>query len=129
MPDGIIYLFYVHEDVKQVPEKTFWQKFVTAMLHNPKANQTGPTKEKNVIGFLKLKPFEDGYRVAGVGMDPSIQKQGRAIKLYIAFSAWKKVPIYSDYTQTPGAIHMWQSIINRYPNKVEIGRASCRERV
>ncbi len=118
MPDGIIYLFYVHEDVKQVPEKTFWQKFVTAMLHNPKANQTGPTKEKNVIGFLKLKPFEDGYRVAGVGMDPSIQKQGRAIKLYIAFSAWKKVPIYSDYTQTPGAIHMWQSIINRYPNKV-----------
>jgi hypothetical protein len=94
-----------------------WQKFVKAMLQNPK-NQTGPSKEKNIVGFLKLKPFEDGYRVAGVGMDPEIRGQGKAIKLYLAFSAWKGIPIYSDYTQTPSAKTMWNSIIGRYPKRV-----------
>ena len=119
MPDGDLYLFYVN-DSKQGPpvKKTMWQKFVSHMMHNPKANQTGPTKESNVLGFLKLKPYEDGYRVAGVGMDPSIQGQGKAIKLYLAFTAWKGIPIYSDFTQTPSAKRMWNSIIGRYPNRV-----------
>lgn len=119
MPDGDLYLFYVN-DSKQGPpvKKTMWQKFVSYIVHNPKTNQTGPNKEKNVLGFLKLKPFEDGYRVAGVGIDPSIQGQGKAIKLYLAFSAWKGIPIYSDYTQTPSAKRMWNSIIGRYPNRV-----------
>jgi hypothetical protein len=119
MPNGDLYLFYVN-DSKQGPpvKKTMWQKFVSYMMHNPKANQTGPTKESNVLGFLKLKPYEDGYKVAGVGMDPEIRGQGKAIKLYLAFSAWKGVPIYSDYTQTPRAKTMWQSIIGRYPKRV-----------
>ena len=119
MPNRDLYLFYVN-DSKQGPpvKKTMWQKFVKAMLHNPKANQTGPNKEKNVIGFLKLKPYQDGYKVTGVGMDPEIRGQGKAIKLYLAFSAWKGVPIYSDYTQTPRAKTMWQSIIGRYPKRV-----------
>tara|TARA_R110000744_G_C19134817_1_gene537476 strand:- start:46 stop:750 length:705 start_codon:yes stop_codon:yes gene_type:complete len=119
MPDGDLYLFYVN-DSKQGPpvKKTMWQKFVSHMMHNPKANQTGPSKESNVLGFLKLKPYEDGYRVAGVGMDPSIQGQGKAIKLYLAFTAWKGIPIYSDFTQTPSAKRMWNSIIGRYPNRV-----------
>jgi hypothetical protein len=51
-------------------------------------------------------------------MDPSIQGQGKAIKLYLAFTAWKGIPIYSDYTQTPSAKRMWQSIVGRYPNRV-----------
>ena len=119
MPDGDLYLFYVN-DSKQGPpvKKTMWQKFVSYIMHNPKANQTGPNKQSNVLGFLKLKPYEDGYRVAGVGMDKSIQGQGKAIKLYLAFSAWKGVPIYSDYTQTPSAKRMWKSILSRYPNRV-----------
>ena len=120
MPNGDLYLFYSNTMPKSTtPEqKTMWQKFVTAMLHNPKANQTGPNKEKNVLGFLKLKPFEDGYRVAGVGMDPEIRGQGKAIKFYLAFSAWKGVPIYSDFSQTPSAKTMWNSIIGRYPKRV-----------
>ena len=117
MPNRDLYLFYSNTMPKSTtPEqKTMWQKFVKAMLHNPKANQTGPNKEKNVVGFLKLKPFEDGYRVAGVGMDPEIRGQGKAIKLYLAFSAWKGIPIYSDFTQTPSAKTMWNSITARYP--------------
>ena len=119
MPNRDLYLFYVNNSKQGPPvKKTMWQKFVKAMLHNPKANQTGPNKEKNVIGFLKLKPYQDGYKVAGVGMDPEIRGQGKAIKLYLAFSAWKGVPIYSDYTQTPRAKTMWQSIIGRYPKRV-----------
>ena len=51
-------------------------------------------------------------------MDPSIQGQGKAIKLYLAFTAWKGIPIYSDFTQTPSAKRMWQSIIGRYPKRV-----------
>jgi Cu/Zn superoxide dismutase len=119
MPNGELYLFYSKTMTKHTkPEqKTMWQKFVKAMLQNPK-NQTGPSKEKNIVGFLKLKPFEDGYRVAGVGMDPEIRGQGKAIKLYLAFSAWKGIPIYSDYTQTPSAKTMWNSIIGRYPKRV-----------
>jgi hypothetical protein len=120
MPNRDLYLFYSNTMPKSTtPEqKTMWQKFVKAMLHNPKANQTGPNKEKNVVGFLKLKPFEDGYRVAGVGMDPEIRGQGKAIKLYLAFSAWKGFPIYSDFTQTPSAKTMWNSITARYPKRV-----------
>jgi hypothetical protein len=51
-------------------------------------------------------------------MDPEIRGQGKAIKLYLAFSAWKGIPIYSDYTQTPSAKTMWNSIIGRYPKRV-----------
>ena len=120
MPNGDLYLFYANTKPKSTtPEqKNIWQKFVTTILKNPKANQTGPNKEKNVLGFLKLKPFEDGYRVAGVGMDPEIRGQGKAIKLYLAFSAWKGVPIYSDFSQTPSAKTMWSSITARYPKRV-----------
>ena len=120
MPNGDLYLFYANTKPKSTtPEqKSIWQKFVTTILKDPNANQTGPNKEKNVLGFLKLKPFEDGYRVAGVGMDPEIRGQGKAIKLYLAFSAWKGVPIYSDYTQTPSAKTMWSSITARYPKRV-----------
>ena len=63
-------------------------------------------------------PYEEGYKVSGVGIDPSIQGQGKAIKLYVAFTAWKGVPIYSDYTQTPSAKRVWQSLISRYPNRI-----------
>jgi hypothetical protein len=120
MPNGDLYLFYANTKPKSTtPEqKSIWQKFVTTILKNPKANQTGPNKEKNVLGFLKLNPFEDGYRVAGVGMDPEIRGQGKAIKLYLAFSAWKGVPIYSDFSQTPSAKTMWSSITARYPKRV-----------
>jgi len=119
MPNGDLYLFYVN-DSKQGPpvKKTMWQKFVSYIMHNPKANQTGPNKEKNVLGFLKLKPYEDGYRVAGVGIEPEIRGQGKAIKLYLAFSAWRGVPIYSDFSQTPSAKTMWSSITARYPKRV-----------
>jgi hypothetical protein len=117
MPDGDLYLFYV-KVLPPKPEPTKFKKAMAWILQNPKANQTGPTKESNVLGFLKLKPYEDGYRVAGVSMDPSIQGQGKAIKLYLAFTAWKGIPIYSDYTQTPSAKRMWQSIVGRYPNRV-----------
>ena len=118
MPDGSLYLFYTNTKITTPKQKTTWQKFISWFMQNPKANQTGPSKEKNVIGFLKLKPFEDGYMVAGVSMDPSIQGQGKAIKLYLAFTAWKGIPIYSDYTQTPSAKRMWQSIVGRYPKRV-----------
>ena len=122
MPNGDLYLFYANSmsgSSRETPkQKSMWEKFIKAILHNPKANQTGPNKEKNVLGFLKLKPFEDGYRVAGVGMDPEIRGQGKAIKFYLAFSAWKGVPIYSDFSQTPSAKTMWSSIIGRYPKRV-----------
>jgi len=122
MPNGDLYLFYANSmsvSSRETPrQKSIWQKFIKTMLHNPKANQTGPNKEKNVLGFLKLKPFEDGYRVAGVGMDPEIRGQGKAIKFYLAFSAWKGVPIYSDFSQTPSAKTMWSSITARYPKRV-----------
>jgi hypothetical protein len=122
MPNGDLYLFYANSmsvSSRETPrQKSIWQNAISWMLQNPKANQTGPKKEKNVIGFLKLKPFEDGYRVAGVGMDPEIRGQGKAIKFYLAFSAWKGVPIYSDFTQTPSAKTMWNSIIGRYPKRV-----------
>ena len=122
MPNGDLYLFYANSmsvSSRETPrQKSIWQNAISWMLQNPKANQTGPKKEKNVIGFLKLKPFEDGYRVAGVGMDPEIRGQGKAIKFYLAFSAWKGVPIYSDFTQTPSAKTMWNSIMARYPKRV-----------
>ena len=122
MPNGDLYLFYANSmsvSSRETPrQKTMWQKAIAHIMHNPKANQTGPNKEKNVLGFLKLKPFEDGYRVAGVGMDPEIRGQGKAIKLYLAFSAWKGVPIYSDFSQTPSAKTMWSSITARYPKRV-----------
>lgn len=122
MPNGDLYLFYANSmsvSSRETPrQKSIWQKAITWMLQNPKANQTGPKKEKNVIGFLNLKPFEDGYRVSGVGMDPEIRGQGKAIKFYLAFSAWKGVPIYSDFTQTPSAKTMWNSIMARYPKRV-----------
>ena len=115
MPDGDLYLFYVKVlPPKPISMRNLRQQIKGWMLKN----QTGPTKESNVLGFLKLKPYEDGYRVAGVGMDKSIQGQGKAIKLYLAFTAWKDVPIYSDYTQTPSAKRMWKSILGRYPNRV-----------
>tara|TARA_Y100000389_G_scaffold64234_1_gene60258 strand:- start:2904 stop:4571 length:1668 start_codon:yes stop_codon:yes gene_type:complete len=122
MPNGDLYLFYANSmsvSSRETPrQKTMWQKAISHIMHNPKANQTGPNKEKNVLGFLKLKPFEDGYRVAGVGMDPEIRGQGKAIKFYLAFSAWKGVPIYSDFSQTPSAKTMWSSITARYPKRV-----------
>lgn len=115
MPDGDVFLFYVKVlPPKPISMRSLRQQIKGWMLKN----QTGPTKESNVLGFLKLKPYEDGYRVAGVGMDKSIQGQGKAIKLYLAFTAWKDVPIYSDYTQTPSAKRMWKSILGRYPNRV-----------
>ena len=65
-----------------------------------------------------MENYEDGYKVLTTALEPSIQGQGRALKLYIAFSAWKNVPLYSDYTQTPSAQRMWSSLIKRYPNRV-----------
>ena len=119
MPNGTLYLFYVQRNFPDmVPKRTFMQKIADIIGLGTKMPKTGPTKEKNIVGFLKLKPFKDGYKVSGVGLDPSIQGQGKAIKLYMAFTAWKNVPIYSDYTQTPSAIRMWDSIIKRYPNRV-----------
>ena len=118
MPNGTLYLFYVEDRSAPMPKPTFMQKIADILGIGTKMPQTGPNKVKNVVGFLKLKPFEDGYKVSGVGLDSSIQGQGKAIKLYMAFTAWKNKPIYSDYTQTPSAIRMWDSIIKRYPDRV-----------
>ena len=115
MPNGDLFLFYA----KVLPPKPITYKNLRQQIKGfLLKNQTGPAKGTNILGFLKLKPYKDGYRVAGVGMDQSIQGQGRAIKLYLAFTAWKDVPIYSDFTQTPSAKRMWKSILGRYPNRV-----------
>jgi hypothetical protein len=116
MPNRDIYIFYAKDNVVE-PPKTFREK-IKAWFRANTGPATGPTKDKNILGFLKLGQFEDGVKVKGVGLDSSIQGQGKAIKLYIAFSAWKKLPIYSDFTQTPSAKHMWTSLIKRYPAKV-----------
>jgi len=111
MPDGTIYIFYTKDGV--LPKETFWQQIKSWFK-----KQTFVNADKSILGFLKLKPYEEGYKVSGVGIDPSIQGQGKAIKLYVAFTAWKGVPIYSDYTQTPSAKRVWQSLISRYPNRI-----------
>ena len=116
MPNQDIYIFYAKDNVVE-PRETFWAK-IKAWFSANTGPATGPSKDKNILGFLKLGQFEDGVKVKGVGLDSSIQGQGKAIKLYIAFSAWKKLPIYSDFTQTPSAKHMWTSLIKRYPTKV-----------
>ena len=116
MPNQDIYIFYAKDNVVE-PRETFWAK-IKAWFSANTGPATGPSKDKNILGFLKLGQFEDGVKVKGVGLDSSIQGQGKAIKLYIAFSAWKKLPIYSDFTQTPSAKHMWTSLIKRYPAKV-----------
>ena len=111
MPDGTIYIFYTKDGV--LPKETFWQQIKSWFKKQAFINA-----DKSILGFLKLKPYEEGYKVSGVGIDPSIQGQGKAIKLYVAFTAWKGVPIYSDYTQTPSAKRVWQSLISRYPNRI-----------
>ena len=111
MPDRTLYIFYTLDGV--LPKKTFWQR-VTSWFKK----QAFVNADKKILGFLKLKPFANGYKVSGVGIDPSIQGQGKAIKLYMAFTAWKRLPIYSDYTQTPSAKRVWQSMIDRYPDRV-----------
>ena len=111
MPDGTIYIFYTKDGV--LPKETFWQQIKSWFKKQAFVNA-----DKSILGFLKLKPYEEGYKVSGVGIDPSIQGQGKAIKLYVAFTAWKGVPIYSDYTQTPSAKRVWQSLISRYPNRI-----------
>lgn len=116
MPNQDIFIFYAKDNVIE-PRDSFVSK-VKAWFSANIGPATGPNKDKNILGFLKLGQFEDGYKVKGIGLDPSIQGQGKAIKLYVAFSAWRNLPIYSDYTQTPSAKRMWQSLIGRYPTKV-----------
>lgn len=130
MPDGTVYLFYVQRNFPDMmPKRTFMQKISDILGIGTKMPQTGPTKEKNIVGFMKLKPFEDGYRASGVALDPSIQGQGKSIKLAMAFTAWTKKPIYSDYTQTPSAIRSVDSFIKRYPDRVVAWDQSTKQEI
>lgn len=135
--DGVIYLFYVREAIKPNDDKltkflkkyglsgrifnqeTFVdvvKRFISTNIFDKDLPDPEPLKE--IVGYLTLERYEDGFKVLTTALDPSIQGQGRAIKLYIAFSAWKNVPIYSDYTQTPSAQRLWQSLMRRYPNRI-----------
>jgi len=118
--DGTLYIFYIKNvNYEDTPKATFLQKvkdFLIGRKHID--NPASPQYKKEILGYLRLESYEDGYKVKTTALDPSIQGQGRAIKLYIAFSAWKNVPLYSDYTQTPSAQRLWQSLMRRYPNRI-----------
>ena len=119
--DGKLFIFYIKnvEDANDLPKQTFIQKVKDFVSRTPaKQDPTSPQYKKEILGYLTLEQYKDGYKVLTTALDPSIQGQGRALKLYIAFSAWKNVPLYSDYTQTPSAQRMWSSLIKRYPNRV-----------
>jgi len=118
--DGKLFIFYVKNVmIGTIPKETFMQKVKDFFLGRPANKEPkSPQYNKEILGYLTLENYEDGYKVLTTALEPSIQGQGRALKLYIAFSAWKNVPLYSDYTQTPSAQRMWSSLIKRYPNRV-----------
>ena len=117
--DGTTFIFYIKNVKEDMPRPTFLQKVKDFIIGRKNIdNPNSPQYKKEILGYLTLESYEDGYKVLTTALDPSIQGQGRAIKLYIAFSAWKNVPLYSDYTQTPSAQRLWQSLMRRYPNRI-----------
>ena len=80
--DGKLFIFYVKNVmIGTIPKETFMQK-VKDFFSRPPAqrNPKSPQYNKEILGYLTLEQYNDGYKVLTTALDPSIQGQGRALK-------------------------------------------------
>jgi hypothetical protein len=59
-----------------------------------------------------LKPFNDGYSVATVGVKPAYRNNGIAMIMYNIVI--DRVILYSDSSQTPQARKLWSKLYKTY---------------
>ena len=69
-------------------------------------------KDNNVVGFINLKKFKDGYQVSEVRIKPELRGQGIASKVYDALI--NQYVLYSDSQQTPASKALWTNLYNKY---------------
>ena len=72
-------------------------------------------RDNNIIGFAKVEPFEDSFKMRNIAIKPEFGGEGIGQTIYDYLIS--KIKLYSDLTQTPQSRKSWVKLSKKYKIK------------